>query len=80
MARTRRTADCDMMASTTVLVLGVGVGSVRSWRAGSRRRPTGAELVGGVKSGQDWRAGSRNEGPHPMMAGRLPLERMAGEA
>jgi hypothetical protein len=62
MARTRRTADCDMMASTAVLVLGVGVGIVRSWRAGSRRRPTGAGLVSGVKSGQDWQSGVQEQG------------------
>jgi hypothetical protein len=44
MARPRGAADCDMLASAAVLLLGIGLGSVRSRRAGQ-----GGGLTGGVQ-------------------------------
>jgi hypothetical protein len=50
-----------------------------AWSQG-RQRPVLA-LLGhrGVRPGQDWSAASRNEGPRPIMVGRLPWGRIPGQ-
>jgi hypothetical protein len=63
MARKRGAADCDIMVSIGVLVLGVGVGSAQSERAGADWVGSiGSRAHGGVRPEQDWPAASRIKG------------------